>query len=615
MASIIVGIILQTSMEISVLCYLIATIVAVLLSLLRRRFLYLAVLTLSALNVYAIRPRGVALGERDAIFSGIVYGENQYERYSKLTVHIDRIILSGDTIDYRSKAHYYAFGHDAYFGKRLIVKGRLRQPRYGHQPLQLTGKIIGSSVQDHPFGMIFNRLRVYVDRLLKDLFRGEDYLVASGLVLGGSGRLPEALKEVFGRAGVLHIMAVSGLHVGFVGAFLGAILLFIPLDRRIKFVIIVCGLVVYAGVTGFRPSVVRATLMAFLFGTALALQRNVNGMHIVNVTGIIFLLYDPLLLFDVSVQLSFSAVYGILFLYPRIEEKVIKRVRRRLVRILLRPMAVSFSAQVFVAPFVIYYFHRLPLYAVLTNVMIVPLASMIIFLLLLCLAIGWMWFGVVRVIAFPVSILISVLVAISTSVARLPLAALRLTISPLLIFPFFCLCWRRIRKAAIWLTLTFVCLFSLARSIDNVTVCVAARGILITAPGGEHILLTDKVSAGQRAFLDEEGITDLDYLLSRSMDHPVKRGYAELPGKMQYAEMTHGDLKIHITDRVRIRYHDFEREYALGELERRSGRGLATYVLTDGESAHTVNHCIYGTVVDDAFFDLQLVLSRLAMVF
>ncbi|UCD20372.1 MAG: ComEC/Rec2 family competence protein [candidate division WOR-3 bacterium] len=532
-----------------------------------------------------------------------------------MTVRIDRIILSGDTIDYRCKAHYYAFRQDVYFGKRLMIKGRLRQPRYGHQPLQLTGKIIGSNAQDHPLGRVFNRLRVYVDRLLGDLFRGDDYLVASGLVLGGSGRLPEALKEVFGRAGVLHIMAVSGLHVGFVGAFLGVILLFIPVDRKIKFAIIVCGLVVYAGLTGFRPSVVRATLMAFLFGAALVSQRDVSGMHTVNVTGIIFLLYDPLLLFDVSVQLSFSAVYGILFLYPRIEEKVIKRVRRRLVRIVLRPMAVSLSAQVFVAPFVIYYFHRLPLYAVLTNLMIVPIASMIIFLLLLCFAIGWMWFGVARVIAFPVSILISVLIAIPTCVARLPLAAIRLTISPLLIFPFFCLCWRRIRKATIWLTLTLVSLFSLTRSIDDVMVCVAARGILITAPGGEHILLTDKVSAGQRAFLDKEGIAELDYLISRSTGHPVQRAFVELPGKMQYTEMTIGDMKIRITDRVRIRYRNFEREYAWGELERWSDRGLATYVLTDGESEHTVNHCIYGTIVDDAFFDLRLVLSRFAMVF
>ncbi|UCD20373.1 MAG: hypothetical protein JSU64_04335 [candidate division WOR-3 bacterium] len=80
MASIITGIILQTTLEISVLCYLVAAIIAVLLSFLQRRFLYIAVLALSALNVHAIRPRVVALGERDAIFSGVVYGENHYER-------------------------------------------------------------------------------------------------------------------------------------------------------------------------------------------------------------------------------------------------------------------------------------------------------------------------------------------------------------------------------------------------------------------------------------------------------------------------------------------------------------------------------------------------------
>jgi len=575
----------------------------------------LIVLVLSAVNVYSSRPPDSNFNERDMVYSGIVYGENHYEHYTKLLLHIDRIFLTGDTIDYHSRVEYYAFGHDVYFGKRLTIKGRLRPSRYAHRPAHLSGDIIASSTHDHVFGMIFNPARNYVDRLLSDLFRDDHYRIASGLILGGSGRLRGELKEVFSRAGVLHILAVSGLHVGFVGIFLGAFLFFIPLDYRIKFLIIVCGLIVYAGVTGFRPSVGRATLMAFLFGVAMVSQRNVSGMHIINITAIAFLLVNPLLLFDVSAQLSFGAVYGILYLYPRLQERVINRVRQRILRIILRPMAVSFSAQVFVAPLVIYYFHRLPLYAVFTNLLIVPIASVIIFLLFLCFSVGWMWFAMAKAIAVPAGIFISVLVALSDFAAKIPLSSIRLSTSPLMILPFYFLFWKRVRKPALWLIMISICLFSLARCVDCFTVCSAARGILVTTPGDEHIFLTDKVSVIQRVFLERQGITELDYLVAPSRDYPAGRGFVALPEKMHFTELTCGDMRIRISDRVRIVFRDCEMEYAWSDLRDQSERGRVTHLLSDGKSEYVVQSNLYGTVTEQMFVDMQLILHRLALFF
>jgi ComEC/Rec2-related protein len=613
--SIIAGIIVHTSLDTPLLYYLVAVVAAMLLSLWNRRFLYLIVLVLSAVNVYSNRPPDADFNDRDMVYSGIVYGENHYEHYTKLLLHIDRIFTTSDTIEYHSRAEHYAFGEEVYFGKRLTIKGQLRPSRYAHRPAHLGGKIISSSTQDHVFGVIFNPVRSYVDRLLSDLFRDDQYRIASGLILGGSGRLGEELKEVFSRAGVLHILAVSGLHVGFAAIFLGAFLFFVPLDHRIKFAIVMCGLIVYAGVTGFRPSVSRATLMAFLFGMALVSERNVSSMHVVNITATVFLLVNPLLFFDVGAQLSFGAVYGILWLYPRIEKGVINKVRQRIYRIILRPMAVSFSAQVFVAPFVIYYFHRLPLYAVLTNLLIVPIASTIIFLLFLCFAVGWMWFAAAKVIALPASIFITVLVALSDFAASIPFSSIRLSISPLMIIPFYCLFWKQFRKPALWLVVILMFLFSLARSVDCLTVCSAARGILITTPGGEHVFITNNVSVTQHAFLERQGVTELEYLIASSRDYTVSRGFVALPERMHFTELTYGDLGIRISDRVRIAFGSSQMEYAWSDLKDQSDKGRVTHLLCDGESAYVVQGNLYGTITEQMFVDLQLILHRLAFFF
>lgn len=160
-----------------------------------------------------------------------------------------------------------------------------------------------------------------------------------------------------------------------------------------------------------------------------------------------------------------------------------------------------------------------------------------------------------------------------------------------------------------------ISLFSIARSIDCLDVCSAVRGILITTPGGEHIFLTKKVSIAQRAFLERQGITELEYLVSGSSDYPVKQGFIALPEKMHFTELTYGDIKIRVSDLIRISYRDFAKEYAWTDLNERSDRGLITHQLSDGRSERVVRGAMYNTVIDQVFVDLNLVLQRLMLLF
>ena len=607
------GLILEACLDLSVYAYFGAAGAAALLSLAHRRFLYVAIVALTAANLQLARPSDPGLAGQECVFSGIVYGEDHHAHSTQLVLRLDRILLDDDTLAFQGLAEYSVFGQAVYLGRRLCIRGRISPPRRAFGPLHIRGKIVSAGRSDHLPGTVFHRVRAYLDRLLRDLFLESDYRIASGLTLGGSGRLDPELKEVFSRAGILHILAISGLHVGFVAGFFGLLLLIVPVDHRFKVAVVVCGLFLYAGVTGFRPSVCRAAFMASLLSAALVSQRHVDPIHIVHVTALSFLIYDPRLLFDVGAQLSFGAVYGILYLEPKLEPLFVRRVRPRLARAVLRSMAVSFSAQVFVAPLLIHYFHRLPSYAVFTNLIVVPLASIIVFLLFACFAGGWIWVDLARIIAVPVSVLIRGLVGFSGLIARLPGSTVGLSISPAILLLCYGLVWKRGRWIAVLALALAASVFSLARVADCLTVTDAAQGVLVTAPDGRTIFITARQAAAQVRFLERQGHAALDHLVAPAAFFPARHGHIEFPGKMDYVELKYGDIGIRIADELSINFRGHEHVYAWTELEERAAKGCLRRMLTNGPQTFIIEGPWYATIFDQIVIDLRVVTARLAM--
>jgi ComEC/Rec2-related protein len=570
-------------------------------------------MALAAVNLQLHQPIEPGSAEHDLTYSGIVVAEDHYEHFTKLLIQIDEVFLPNDTVKHALFVEYYAYEHDVFLGKRLVVKGRIRRAHRQHRPNILAGRIVDSAIPQHLLSVVFYPLRNYMDDLLKKTLEHDHYLIASGLTLGGSSRLNRALREVFSRAGILHILAVSGLHVGFVALFFGLLLFIVPLDYRVKFLIVMIGIFMYAGVSGFRPSVCRAASMAFLFGLASVLQRNVNHLHVLNVTALAFLIASPTLMFDLGTQLSFCAVYGILYLYPKIDDLLKRKIQKRYLRFVLRPMAVSLSAQLFVAPLLVYYFHRLPMYAVMANLLIVPIAAVIIFLLFLCFLAGILGHALVVVIALPVRVLITVLVALSTFFAQMPVSTVQITASPLLVFPLYLSVWKRMRRFLPWAVIAAACLFSIAGSADCLIICTGAKSILITLPSGERVLVCTHRSAAQRIFLEKEGVSTLDYLVGPSMYYPVRMDHVKLPESLHYRSLTCGDLEIHLAENVLLRFRSQEIEYEWTELGRLGDDGGVTYHLLN-EKRHLVIHgSMSCSILEQMILDARIVFARLRM--
>ncbi len=422
----------------------------------------------------------------------------------------------------------------------MTIKGRLICRKTSYQSNLLLGNIINKDYSLSFAGKIFNIVYGYINKIITGSLNPDYIPIAQGLILGGSSRLGPELKNIFARAGVLHILAVSGLHTGFIITILGTIFLPLPVSPKIKFFLIMALLLFYAGITGFRPSVLRASLMAFLFGLSFILQRQVDPIHIVNMSALILLLLNPFILFDTGAQLSFGAVYGIVYLLPRLNMAILKKIKIRLLKPVLWSIATSFSAQVFVSPFLIYYFNQLPMLAVFSNLLIVPLASIIIYLLFFLLFISLVSMEILHAGSFLVNNVIWLLGKIAGFFSSLPFSSISINISPLFLILFFLVFARQTRKIALYLIAIIAIIFSISSLFPVSSIKITNNTALITMPNKESILLY----TGKSDFLENIDIEEVDYLIAQKEIIKYNKEFIPLPKNLYFKKISIGDFMI-----------------------------------------------------------------------
>ncbi len=232
--------------------------------------------------------------------------------------------------------------------------------------------------------------------------------VAEALALGWRGDVESETQASFRDAGIAHLLAVSGLHVGLLAGIVGAALIWLGKERRgrtIRGAVQLTAVWVFALLTGLAPSTVRAALMFSLFIVARMAGRRTPGLNLLAATAIVTLGLQPQLLFDLGWQLSYSAVAGILLARP-----VITAFRHRLWQL----VAVSTFATLATLPVVATTFHRFPTYFLVANVVVVPLAGVMLGLSLAYMAVPC------GVTAWPLDLLIRLAEWVTAQVASWP---------------------------------------------------------------------------------------------------------------------------------------------------------------------------------------------------
>lgn len=211
------------------------------------------------------------------------------------------------------------------------------------------------------------------DHLLADLRRyvpdPDAAAIASALLLGYKADLNDEVRAVYADTGATHVLAVSGLHVGIITlilAFAFGWLQRLGRNGRYAHALILIGLLWgYAALTGFSPSVSRAVLMFSIFTVGAVVLRPQNVYNSIALAAFLLLLFNPFWLVQLGFLLSFSAVVGIVYLYPKISGWL--QFRQPLVQGLWEWTAVSLAAQLATFPLIIYVFGQYPIYSLLSN--------------------------------------------------------------------------------------------------------------------------------------------------------------------------------------------------------------------------------------------------------
>lgn len=342
---------------------------------------------------------------------GIVSNQVQtYSKGKKLEVETFELILKEKPIKVTGKILIYLKGFEKTpsYGDSIQFFSKVHAPRNARNPgefdfqkfLAQKGiyciaylnsqnqlKILGSSEGNFLWAKIIFPMREGIHNVFQKLHTKESAGFLSGIILGDKSEISPETREDFANSGIIHLLAVSGLHVGFIALIiltLGSVFRF-PLGGRILFLFV--SLLFYSLLTDLRPSVIRASLMLFIFFFGTYLQRRSNGINSVSAAGVLILIFSPSQAFDLGFQLSFAAVFGIFIFEPIIwqrvkmkfqilqnEEKVISKALTFFIRLGL----VSVTAQLGTLIPVLIYFGKIPVGGVFTNFFAIPLAGLIV---------------------------------------------------------------------------------------------------------------------------------------------------------------------------------------------------------------------------------------------
>jgi competence protein ComEC len=285
-----------------------------------------------------------------------------------------RLLIHSGIRKFRNSGNPGEFNYSRYMADRGVY-GRLYVPA-GNWKISKEDKKVNSMI------VLSARIRQKAYQIFKNnSLKGDILAITSALVLGERDYIREEVKESFGNAGVMHVMAVSGLHVGIVYLVLYYILFFldkISYGRLLRTLLILMALWIYAFITGLSPSVLRATTMFSFVVVGQGLSRTSNTYNSLAISAFFLLCLNPMYIRNVGFQLSYMAVFGIVFLYPKIY--VIFSTRYWLLDKIWALVCVSLSAQLATFPLVLLYFHQFPNYFLISNIFAIPLVSLIIYL-------------------------------------------------------------------------------------------------------------------------------------------------------------------------------------------------------------------------------------------
>ena len=375
-------------------------------------------------NLYLYQDPGAKhiinyVGREKLILEGIICEnpESSPDR-TALTVSASRLI--GDDADTRVEGlillniegrQEFKYGDSIRFRTRLKVPHNFQNPggfdyakylRYKGVMVRgfikdSAGIVILRENQGNIFKLHLERFRTYLKKFIMENSSSPEGEIIQAMILGDQKEIPKDVMENFNKTGTTHIIAISGFNIGII-AFLSFIVIRLIMKSstylllrfnivKVSTVFAIVPVIIYTLIAGMGISVVRAAIMAVTFMIAIVFGKDRDLYNSLVLAALIILVASPPSLFDVSFQLSFMAVWAILFITPRLammipdgnhEEMSRYRVwARKIYKNIVMFIIVSLSATLGTLPLIVFYFNRMSTVVLLSNLFIVPVLGII----------------------------------------------------------------------------------------------------------------------------------------------------------------------------------------------------------------------------------------------
>ena len=348
---------------------------------------------------------------QQAVLEGIVVSDVEPRKFfhgtkTVFTLEVKRMRIRGQWEERNGLVLVNLFRQaDIYYGDHLILEGKL------HRPFAMSNNGSSSSYRDYLYrqGVVFIlsmkkdgqvdiirrrqgnlimdwslQLKHYLNCIFHKYLPQEEAGIMQAFILGDRYDIPKDFFQMCKLSGVAHIIAISGFNVGIVAYMVLLFLKMLPIPRRGQYILTMILLIIYAFLTGSQPPVVRATIAAVIFMTGFVIEQESEPINTLAAAALIILFMNPLNLFDIGFQLSFGSVLSILLFYSKLVDQFYKwfRVKEgaKVIRFILQSIAMSIVAYCGVLGLLIYYFHMVTPVVILSNLVIVPISSLIVVL-------------------------------------------------------------------------------------------------------------------------------------------------------------------------------------------------------------------------------------------
>ncbi|MCO6162079.1 ComEC/Rec2 family competence protein [Flavobacterium sp. NRK F7] len=281
------------------------------------------------------------------------------------------IIIIGKLLPTFKATNPYQFDYSAYLEKLNI----------SHQVFCRKGSVITTRIHKNTNYYIQNIREKLIASFDEYQFDAKTKSILEALLFGQRNVIDEETIANYSNAGVIHILAISGLHIGILYFFFS--LLLKPLEKRkygsiIRLFLILGLLWLFALLTGLPASVTRAVTLFSFVSLGTFYNRQNHAFNAVAVSALLLLLFNPNYIFDIGFQLSYAAVISILLFQPFYEKCYFTK--HKIGVYFIDIVLVSLAAQIGVLPLTLYYFHQLPLLFLLANIVVIPLGSFVLIL-------------------------------------------------------------------------------------------------------------------------------------------------------------------------------------------------------------------------------------------